>query len=142
MSFGVNSSNLQHNLMKLIVRSWGKTEEKIKFAANHLFKNHIDKCVKFGLRSRASVINDQFLNKQHDYLNLKQVFNNLEKEFTLYSLWPSMFLPRADSGNNDTLKNFKNYFFFSEFLWSSKTIHDLIRIKKIFQKTEKKISIN
>ena len=73
LSFGVNSSNLQHNLMKLIVRSWGKTEEKIKFAANHLFKNHIDRCVKFGFRSKASVINDQFLNKQHDYLNLKQV---------------------------------------------------------------------
>ena len=49
-----------------------------------------------------------------------------------------MFLPRADSGNNDTLKNFKNYFFFSEFLWSSKTIHDLIRIKKNIPKNGKK----
>ena len=128
ISFGLDSSNITHNLIKLIVRNWGKSNNDITKTSKYLFKNHIDRCVKFGLRKEASVIADQFINTQHYYLDLGKVFKTLNKNFSLHSSWPPKFLPQADSLDNITIE--KNNFTSSEFIWSSKTFDDKIRLKK------------
>lgn len=126
LSFGLDSSNLQHNLMKLIVRNWG--DKNIKKAAKYIFSDHIKRCVKYGLRSEDSVIADQFINSQHNFLNLQKVFNILNKNFVLHSSWPPPFIPRGDSAHNTTiLKNDKSLFP-TELYWSSKTLADSKRI--------------
>jgi SAM-dependent methyltransferase len=127
LSFGLDSSNITHNLLKLIVRNWGKNENDINKSSKFLFKNHIDRCVKFGLRKEEAVIADQFINTQHYYMNLKKVFKILEKSFVLHGSWPPKFLPQSDSINNITTQN--TDFRFSEILWSTKTIDDNLRAK-------------
>ena len=130
LSFGSSSSNLQHNLMKLIVRNWGKSKKEITVAANLLFNEHINRCVKYGHRSRESVIADQYINTQHYYLDLKKFFGILEKKFVLHSSWPPIYLPRGDSGMNSSIENLSKYIFPSELIWSTKTIDDDKRLNK------------
>lgn len=122
VSFGLDSSNIIHNLLKLIVRNWGKEDKEITKTSKFLFKNHIERCVKFGLRKEDSVIADQFINTQHYFLNLGNVLKILEKDFSLHSSWPPKFLPLADSLNNVTVK--KHNFMSSELMWSTKTFDD------------------
>ncbi len=127
VSFGLDSSNIIHNLLKLIVRNWGKKDKEITKTSKFLFKNHIERCVKFGLRKEDSVIADQFINTQHYFLNLGNVLKILEKNFSLHSSWPPKFLPLADSLNNITVK--KHNFTSSELMWSTKTFDDYKRHK-------------
>jgi 2-polyprenyl-3-methyl-5-hydroxy-6-metoxy-1,4-benzoquinol methylase len=128
VAFGLTSSNITHNLMKLIVRNWGKNEKQIIKASKFLFQNHINRCVKIGLRKETSVLSDQFLNTQHHYLNLKKVITILKKDFSLHSSWPPKYQPLSDPINNISIKNesFDN----SEYIWSSKTFSDNLRLKK------------
>ena len=93
LSFGLDSSNLQHNLMKLIVRNWGNKDEDIFKASKLLFKEHINRCVKFDL-DQKSVIADQFINTQHYYLNLNKTLRILNKKFDLHSCWPPIYIPK------------------------------------------------
>jgi SAM-dependent methyltransferase len=130
VSFGLSSSNIVHNLMKLIVRNWGKDEKKIAKVSKFLFKNHIERCVKHGLRKEAAVIDDQFVNAQHYYLDIKKIFKILNKNFSLHSSWPPKYLPQGDSVMNLTIKN--QMFIPSELLWASKTYDDKIRYKKFY----------
>ena len=122
VSFGLDSSNIIHNLLKLIVRNWGKKDNDITKTSKFLFKNHIERCIKFGLRKEDSVIADQFINTQHHFLNLRNVLKILEKNFSLHSSWPPKYLPLADSLNNVTVK--KHNFMSSELMWSTKTFDD------------------
>ena len=116
--------------MKLIVRNWGKDEKKIAKVSKFLFKNHIERCVKHGLRKEAAVIDDQFVNAQHYYLDIKKIFKILNKNFSLHSSWPPKYLPQGDSVMNLTIKN--QMFIPSELLWASKTYDDKIRYKKFY----------
>ena len=140
VGFGLDSSNISHNLMKLIVRNWGKSDYDIKKTSKYLFKNHINRSMKFGLRKEDSVIADQFINTQHYYLNIKKIFNIIRKNFfKLHSSWPPIFFPRGDSLRNDTLKI--NNFISSELMWSTKTIDDKIRLKNFSIKNNKKLQL-
>jgi hypothetical protein len=130
LSFGIDSSNIIHNLLKLIVRNWGKDENSIKKNSKLLFQNHINRCIKFGLRKEDSVIADQFINTQHFYLNLKKIFKILKNKFLLHGSWPPKYLPLADSINNITTSNID--FRFAEIIWSAKTYDDNLRAKKFF----------
>jgi len=129
LSFGLDTSNLQHSLMKLIVRNWGTTNADIIKASKYLFSDHINRCVKYGTRSSDAVISDQFINSQHYFLNINKVYKTLGKQYELHSMWPPIFMPRGDSAQNDTILNPKDHLFASELLWSSKTIDDLNRLK-------------
>jgi len=126
IAFGLDSSNITHNLLKLIVRNWGKSDKEITKASKSLFKNHIDRSIKFGLRKEASVIADQFINTQHYFLNLEKLFKIIGKNFSLHSSWPPKFFPAADSLRNISFK--KDNFRSSELVWSTKTIDDKIRL--------------
>ncbi len=140
VSFGLSSSNIQHNLMKLIVRNWGKEDEKIKKVSKFLFKDHIERCVKFGLRKEAAVIDDQFVNSQHYYLDIKKMFKMLNKNFSLHSSWPPIYLPQGDSVMNLSIKS--QNFVPSELMWASKTFDDKIRFKKFLRKSNYKSFTN
>ena len=130
VSFGLRTSNLQHALMKIAVRKFGKKDQQIYKAAKKLFPNHIKRCVLYGLRKESNVIYDQFINPQHNYLNLNQVLKILGKNFILHSSWPKIFIPRGDSAMNDSLKNSSlNKFFLSEIYWSQKNQDDKVIIK-------------
>lgn len=140
VSFGLTSSNIQHNLMKLIVRNWGKDEKKIAQVSKFLFKNHIDRCVKYGLRKEASVINDQFVNSQHHYLDIDRIFKILDKNFSLHASWPPKYLPQGDSIMNISIK--RDEFSPSELLWASKTHDDTARLKKFLRRSNNNYFIN
>ena len=131
LSFGMHTSNIQHNLMKLIVRLWGNSEEKKFIAAKKIFSTHIRRCIKYGFRNENAVIYDQFINDQHYYLDLKRVLKSLRKDFSIHSCWPNIFLPRGDSPYNDTI-NDDSYdsFLFSLLYWSLKNNDDKKLIKK------------
>jgi len=131
VSFGLSSSNIVHNLMKLIVRNWGKKDKEIEKVSKFLFKNHIERCVKYGLRKEAAVIDDQFVNAQHHFLDVDKIFEILNKKFSLHSSWPPKYLPQGDSVMNLSIKDQK--FIPSELLWASKTYDDKIRYKKFFE---------
>jgi 2-polyprenyl-3-methyl-5-hydroxy-6-metoxy-1,4-benzoquinol methylase len=128
VAFGLDTSNTIHNLMKLIVRNWGKSDSQIIKASKFLFQNHINRCVKFGLRKETTVLNDNFVNTQHYYLNLEKVLKILDKNFSLHSSWPPQYLPLSDPITNISVK--KNNFTSSEFIWATKVFKDQIRIKK------------
>ena len=128
VAFGLDTSNTIHNLMKLIVRNWGKNDSQIIKASKFLFQNHINRCVKFGLRKETTVLNDNFVNTQHYYLNLEKVLKILDKNFSLHSSWPPQYLPLSDPITNISVK--KNNFTSSEFIWATKVFKDQIRIKK------------
>lgn len=132
LSFGLSSSNVTHNIMKLIVRNWGKEEKKIARVSKFLFNNHIQRCVKYGLRKEAAVIDDQFVNAQHHYLDIDKIFKILNKNFSLHSSWPPKYLPQGDSIMNLTTKN--HMFTPSELIWASKTYDDKIRHNKFLKK--------
>ena len=129
ISFGLDSSNLQHNLMKLIVRNWGTKDSDIIKASKYLFSDHIKRCVKYGARSSEAVISDQFINSQHYFLNMHKIYKTLGRQFELHSMWPPIFMPRGDSALNDSILNTKNHLFASELLWASKTLDDSSRLK-------------
>jgi SAM-dependent methyltransferase len=131
VSFGLDSSNMIHNLMKLIVRNWGTGREEIIKASKFLFKDHIDRCVKFGLRKEDNVIADQFINNQHFYLDLKKVNNIMDKGFSLHSSWPPKYLPLGDSLQRSSTSVINDSIIApSELIWSSKTFDDIKRILK------------
>lgn len=139
VSFGLDSSNIIHNLIKLIVRNWGTSSKEITKASKFLFKNHIDRCVKLGLRKEENVIADQFINSQHFYLDLEKVNNILDEDFSLHSSWPPKYLPLGDSiMNNSTDVINNNNLIPSEIIWSSKTFDDKKRILKFKKKNHYK----
>lgn len=125
VSFGLRTSNIQHALMKIAVRKFGQKDQQIYKVSKKLFPNHIKRCVFYGLRKESNVIYDQFVNPQHNYLNLNQVLKTLGKNFILHSSWPKIFIPSGDSAMNDTLENYQfNKFFLSELYWSQKNQDD------------------
>lgn len=101
-SVGMDVDNTQHNLMKIISRLFGSNQENIIKYSEFFFKEHIDRCVKYGLRSRKAVINDQFINNYHDYLNFDKMMKIL-KRYQLFSVFPYSGLYRNDSALNDTI---------------------------------------
>jgi len=129
LSFGLDSSNLQHSLIKSIVRNWGTKDTDIIKASKYLFSDHINRCVKYGMRTSDSVIYDQFINSQHYFLNIQKVYKILYKQYDLHSTWPPIFIPRGDSALNNTILKTNNHLFASELLWSSKTLDDSSRLK-------------
>lgn len=131
IAFGLDSSNISHNLLKLIVRNWGKSDIEITKASKLLFRNHIDRSIKFGLRKEDSVIADQFINTQHYFLNLEKLYKILGNNFSLHSCWPPKFFPTSDSLRNITFK--KDDFTPSELVWSTKTTDDKIRLKSFLK---------
>ena len=144
ISFGLDSSNIPHNLIKLIVRNWGKSNNEITKTSKYLFKNHIDRCVSFSCNLFMCLHGVYRLNS----LALRKVFKTLNKNFSLHSSWPPKFIPQADSLDNITIE--KNNFTSSEFIWSSKTFDDKIRLKKfsntnnyrLFEKFKKLLNNN
>ena len=130
LSFGLLTSNFQHNLMKFISRFWGDNDNLIFKNSNILFSNHIKRAMKFGLRKKHQVIYDQFINPHHNYLDLKKVLNLLKGKFILNSMWPKNFIPEGDSAMNVSFLN-KNYEIpQSNFYWATKSLDDFLIIKK------------
>ena len=127
VSMGLNSSNLQHNLMKLIVRNWGKSDEKIIFAAKELFGTHISRCVKYGHRDEKTVIFDQFINPHQDNLDLSSILKVAKtSNLKLHTSWPPPFVLKGDSATNNTdNETLINHFELSQYYWSMKSISDI-----------------
>jgi 2-polyprenyl-3-methyl-5-hydroxy-6-metoxy-1,4-benzoquinol methylase len=126
ISMGLSSSNLQHNLMKLIVRNWGTSDEEIIFAAKELFSTHISRCVKYGHRDEKTVIFDQFLNPHQDNLDLSSILKVAESSnLKLHTSWPPPFVLKGDSATNNTDNETQaDHFELSQYYWSMKSISD------------------
>jgi SAM-dependent methyltransferase len=128
LSFGLLTSNFQHNLMKLISKLWGTNNNLIYKNTNILFSTHIKRCMKYGLRNKSNVIQDQFINSQHNYLDLKKIFKLLKNKFTIHSMWPKNFYPSGDSSLNNSFDE-NHELAQSNFYWASKGVDDIDIIK-------------
>jgi SAM-dependent methyltransferase len=140
LSFGLNSSNFQHGLMKLAIRKFGNKEQEIYKNSKILYPEHIKKCVKFGLRNKDSVIYDQFINPQHYYLDIKKVFKIINKQFLLHSMWPKPYFLNGDSAYRNSIKNnrYHNAIQLSELYWAQKNLDDSRYLEKSNIKQYKK----
>jgi len=92
---------VQRLLHRAIIRKLNKTNEKqIFYLAKKIFPVHINRTVKFGLRSKESIINDYLVNQIYYGLSMNTL-NKWEKKYKLefYSKSPDASLPfRIDPG--------------------------------------------
>lgn len=114
--------------MKALSRKWGHSEYKIKKSSENLFKEYIDRSVKYGMRSKDQVINDQFINHIHNYVSIEELAKFSEKNnFKIIHTEPKINYLSGDSvrKNLDTLDEFSNKNSFrQQYYWASKNKDD------------------
>lgn len=128
LSVGVNSGGMQHNIMKALSRKWGNSENKIKESSTSLFDEYIQRSVKYGMRSKDQVVNDQFVNHIHNYISIEELAKFSEKNnFKIIHTEPKINYLSGDSvrKNLDTLDEFSNKNSFrQQYYWASKNKDD------------------
>ncbi|MDN5249896.1 methyltransferase domain-containing protein [Betaproteobacteria bacterium LSUCC0117] len=130
LAVGTGVAGLQFLLIKWACRAFPKID--ISTAAKLLFPEWIRRCSVFGHRSEESVINDNIINSQHDYIPLSQLIELLQQnEMNLLATFPEIEKPSGDSLMNNTLDRnldtFKTSLMFNEVLWSMHTHDDVER---------------
>ena len=76
---------------ELVFRFAGRNEKKIVATTKKYFQEHLDRAVKFGLRSEASVIYDTFVNRQVETMTLKDLCGILRSSGVRYlSSYPTL----------------------------------------------------
>lgn len=81
----------RHLQRKLVLKLAGNEEEKIVKVSKKYFQNHINRAVKYGLRTEESVIYDTFVNPQIKRTKLKNICDCFIRNRMLYlSAYPSL----------------------------------------------------
>jgi ubiquinone/menaquinone biosynthesis C-methylase UbiE len=128
LSVGVNTGGLQHKIMKALSRKWGHQENQIKKSSTKLFKEYLDRSVKYGMRSKDQVINDQFVNHIHNYISIEELARFSEKNnFRIIHTEPKINYLSGDSVRKslNTLDEFSNKNSFrQQYYWASKNKDD------------------
>lgn len=76
---------------ELVFRLAGRNEKKIVATTKKYFQKHLDRAVKFGLRTEASVIYDTFVNRQVETMTLKDLCGILHSSGVRYlSSYPTL----------------------------------------------------
>jgi len=138
LAVGTDSGGFQHKVMKAISRRWGMREKDIEFASSNLFKEYIDRSVKYGMRKKDQVINDQFINKTHKYVNIESIGKLLEKKgIKILHSEPSLNSLNGDSVRknlNNVKKNYGDKFLRQQYYWTLKYNNDdeIFKINKNF----------
>ena len=131
---------MQRDLIKQVA---GDDEEKIIKASKHYFQEHLDRAVKYGLRSERNIIYDTFVNPQIKPTDLQDICNTYFKNnvFHLASY------PRLDFFQETTpfgqqllnafdYENNREYYNFLEKIWLTCGIENLNQSAKNFNLTE------
>lgn len=78
----------------IVMANAGKSDAEIFKVAEHCFKEHIDRSVKYGGRSAASVINDYLVNPHYHGLSVRTLLEwGAQHGLVHYSSWPNIELP-------------------------------------------------
>jgi len=126
LGFVEDAGLIQRLLHRAIIRRLSKkNEKKVYIYAKQLFSEHLNRSVKFGMRTYRGIINDYLINQV--YYGLSSIkLNSWKKKYNLkfYSSLPQIALPiRIDSATqNFDLEN-KNL---------RKSIESLYRLRSIF----------
>ena len=133
LSVGVNSGGLQHKIMKALSRKWGHSEYEIKKSSENLFKEYIDRSIKYGMRTKEQVINDQFVNHIHKYISIEELAKFSKKNnLKIIHAEPKMNYLSGDSVRKN-LDYFDEYLdknsFRQQYYWSSKNKDDKTNFK-------------
>ncbi|EJF06725.1 methylase involved in ubiquinone/menaquinone biosynthesis [Thiovulum sp. ES] len=103
----------KRNLQRKLISSVSGAENEIVENSKKYFQNHIDRAVKYGLRTEESVIYDTFVNPQIETTKLEEIcFYFYKNKFNFYSSYPSMnifFETQPWSKNRVNLFDYKTY---------------------------------
>ena len=105
LGVGNSAGVFQRNLQRAILYHLAKDEAEIVSLANQWFTEHIDRAVKFGGRSRESVIYDGYVNPKIDTPSVSEILGWFSQHgLKLYSSWPPV-IPAilGDPANRETL---------------------------------------
>lgn len=109
---------------KLVFKLAGNNEEMIVQVAKKYFKRHIDRAVRFGMRSERSVIYDSYVNPQVIPVTLSELCDIFYKNKMLYhSAYPTLnfyyqTLPWSQSRENRfNYQYYKKFYMFLEKVW-------------------------
>lgn len=125
----------QRNLQRAILYHLSESEEDIVTYANELFSEHLDRCEKFGRRSRNQAIYDLYVNPKYNLPFMSDVLNWFYKnKIRLYSSWPPV-IPAiiGDPDNREPLEyvKFKNILSIPEIIWLTHTEDDINQLNNI-----------
>ena len=130
LGFVEDAGLIQRLLHRAIIRKLSENDEKKVYEyAKRLFSEHINRSVKFGMRTYRGIINDYLVNQAYDGLSSIKL-NNWIKKYKLkyYSSLPKAELPiRIDSAT----KNFE-----LENIHLKKNIESLYRLRSIFAQSK------
>lgn len=130
LGFVEDAGLIQRLLHRAIIRKLSENdEEKVYEYAKKLFSEHLNRSVKFGMRTYRGIINDYLINQAYEGLSTIRL-NNWTKKYKLkyYSSIPKAELPiRIDSAT----KNFN-----LENIHLKKNIESLYRLRSIFAQSK------
>ncbi len=130
LGFVEDAGLIQRLLHRAIIRKLSENdEEKVYEYAKKLFSEHLNRSVKFGMRTYRGIINDYLINQAYEGLSTIKL-NNWTKKYKLkyYSSIPKAELPiRIDSAT----KNFN-----LENIHLKKNIESLYRLRSIFAQSK------
>lgn len=107
---------LKRNLQRSIVRTLGGDTEGMYRVARDLFADHLNRSMKFGGRSEASIIEDTFVNPQIQVTSLKDLCGVcLEHDMIYVSAYPSLTPFMTTSPWSQARENKFNYDFYKEY---------------------------
>ncbi|MBI5045419.1 MAG: class I SAM-dependent methyltransferase [Candidatus Niyogibacteria bacterium] len=131
ISVGNKAGAFQRNLQRMILYKLAKSEEEIVTLAKFLFKEHIDRAVKYGKRSADSIIYDSYVVPKADNASVEEILKWFdENNIKFYSSWPPLQFPfpLVDSPRNDiidyTEKKYRKLLSFSEYFWMTANATD------------------
>lgn len=143
------NDNFLRNFQKYVLYKISKKNLDIFANAKYLFKNHLIRANKFGLRSINSIINDTYINEIYNTLSSKEIIKIFEKNnFLLYSSFPQIITlndilnPKITyPKNNLDLKKYKiaKEFIINDLYFIKKQTHLSIKHKRKFKNIEKSI---
>lgn len=165
ISLGNNAGAFQRNLQRVILYKLAKTKKEISDLAKILFKNHLDRAVKYGKRDIESVIYDSYVVPKADNASVKEVMTWFkDNKVKFYSTWPPLQFPFAlvDSPRNHILdytdEKYRDLLSFSEYYWMKANetdkevveknreilhkINDINKIADVIKNVEPKTKIN
>ena len=144
ISQGNNAGAFQRNLQRLILYKFAKSEKEISKLAKFLFKDHIDRAVKYGKRTAESVVYDSYVVPKADNASVEEIMEWFaENDVKFYSSWPPIQFPfaLADSPRNRmidfTSVEYRDCLSFSEYAWMTANKID----KEVIQDSKAGLSI-
>ena len=128
IGIGNTASCLERNLQRYIVYTFaGNDEKKIENVAYDLFKEHVDRSMKYGGRTKRAIIYDSYVNPKLDFISVKELLDWYRKYgLKHYSSWPPIIpaILADDLAGNIDWRNYPELLSQPEWIWATQINND------------------